>query len=383
MINQQRLIKTFIELAKIPGLSRKERKIANVVSKHLKALGVRTCYDRALAKDGECGNLIGCLDGDRSLPRLLINAHLDTVAPIENFGYRRKGNYIESKGKSILGADDRSGVTVIIEVLKHLVETNLKRPPLEIVFTVAEEIGLVGAKQLDYSLIQAKYGIVLDSDSPLELVISAPQAYRLIFRVYGKSAHAGVSPEKGINAIKIASQAISQMNLGRIDFETTANIGIIQGGTATNIVPELVEARGEARSHNLRKLKAQVEHMRACFQKALKTAERAGEKSKGLPRLEEEIVLEYPKMKVSENSPLVQLLKFAGKKLGKKVITKQGGGGSDANIFNAHKIESIILGSGMEQVHTTEERLNLDQLYLSAQILAKAIELYPKVIAQR
>jgi len=383
MINKERLIKCFIELAKIPGLSRKEKKIAKEVEKHLNALGLKTRYDRALSKDGECGNLIGYLNGDRSLPGLLINAHLDTVGPIENFGYRKRKKYIESAGKSILGADDRSGVAVILEVLRHLVEAKLKRPPLEIIFTVAEEIGLLGAKQLDYSLIQAKYGIVLDSDSPLELVISAPEAYRLIFKVYGKSAHAGVSPEKGINAIKIASQAISQMKLGRIDFETTANIGIIQGGTATNIVPDLVEVRGETRSHNLKKLKAQVEHMRQCFKNAVKKAKKPGKEFSKIPRLEQEIILEYPRMRVLEDSPLVQLFKNAGKELGKEVITKQGGGGSDANIFNAHKIESIILGSGMERVHTTEERLNLDQLYLSAKMLAKAIELYPKIIAQK
>jgi len=381
MIRKERLIKTFTEIAAIPGLSKKEKLIAAELAKRLKKLGIKYKFDRALSGGGQVGNLIAFKEGAKPAPPLMINAHMDTVGPVDNFGWRRKGHFIESRGKSILGADDRSGVAVILEVLTHLVETREPHPPLEIVFTVAEEIGLLGAKALDCSKLCAKHGIVLDSDNPLEPVIAAPEAYKLVFMVYGKEAHAGVSPEKGINAIQIAGKAISRIKLGRIDFETTANLGIIQGGNATNIVPNFVEVKGEARSHNVNKLNRQVEEMRGAFQRAVKEAKRSGAAFAGLPRLEEEIIFDYPKMRLSERNLMVRLIKAAGKAFGKEVIPKVGGGGSDANIFNAAGIECLILGSGMERVHTVGERLNLGQLYLGAQMLAKVIELFPVFIS--
>ncbi len=376
MIKKTRMIKTFIELAQIPGLSRKEKKIAQKVANILKSFGAKVKFDQALAKEGETGNLIAYIKGEDSLPPLLLNAHLDTVGPIENFGWKRKKNFIYSNGKSILGADDRSGVAVILEVLEHLKESKKPHPPLEVVFTVAEEIGLIGAKQLDYSLLKARYGIVLDSDDPSQLVIGAPEAYRMIFKIHGKSAHAGVAPERGINAIQLASRAIARLKLGRIDFETTANIGVINGGTATNIVPELVEVRGEVRSHNRTKLKRQLEKIRKAFQKEVERAQRPEPEFKGLPKLEEEILFDYPLMRLDEGSFLVNLFKEAGSSLGMKITTKIGSGGSDANIFNSRGIETLIMGCGMERVHTTEERLNINWFYQSAKLLARVIELY-------
>ena len=376
MIKKSRLISTFLELAQIPGLSRKEKKIARMVAQKLRQLGAKVKFDRALAREGEVGNLIAYFPGSSDQSPLLLNAHLDTVGPVGEFSYQRRKNYLKSRGKSILGADDRAGVSVILEVLEHLKESKKPHPPLEIVFTVAEEIGLLGAKELDYSLLRAKYGIVLDSDHPCQLVIGAPEAYRLIFKIHGKSAHAGVSPEKGINAIQIASRAISRLKLGRIDSETTANIGIIKGGTATNIIPDYVEVRGEVRSHNRNKLKRQTEKIRETFHKAVAEAKKPGKEFAHLPKLEEEILFDYPLMRLSEDCFLIQLFKKAGEKLGEEIITKIGSGGSDANIFNQHGIETLIMGCGMEQVHTVQEQLNLDWFYLSARLLALVIELY-------
>ncbi len=375
MIKKNRVLKTFLEIARIPGLSKQEGRIAAELAKRLKRLGVKVGFDRALAGEAEVGNLIGHLQGNTSGPPLLLNAHMDTVGPIENWGFRRRGDWLESKGKSILGADDRSGVAVILEVVQHLIESRQTRPDLEIVLTIAEEIGLMGAKALDCSAVKSRYGIVLDSDSPLDLTVAAPEAYKLTFRVHGKSAHAGVAPESGLNAIAIAARAIGRMRLGRIDFETTANLGIISGGNAANIVPDLVEVRGEARSHDRKKLQKQIAHMRGVFKQAVMEAR--SRKFPGLPRLEEEIVFDYPVMKVSPDSVLLKLFRAAAKGLGYEIVTKVGGGGSDANIFNAAGIECVILGSGMDRVHTTEERLNLGHLYLSAQMLARVIELYP------
>jgi len=376
MIKPERLIRTFLEMARIPGLSKNEDRIAAELVRRLQKLGVKYKFDKPFA-GGKVGNLVAYLKGSVSAPPLMLNAHIDTVGPMEHWGFRRTGNWLLSKGKSILGSDDRSGVAVILETLAHLQESQAPCPPLEIVFTVQEEIGLMGSKSLDYKLITARHGIVLDSDSPLQPVIAAPEAYKLVFRVLGKAAHAGVSPETGINAIAIAGKAIAGMKLGRIDFETTANIGVISGGSATNIVPGFAEARGEARSHNNKKLQAQIKHMRNAFKSAVKEAGRAGAEFQGLPRLEEQIIFDYPRMRLPEKSVMVRLLKGAAKALGQELNPKVGGGGSDANIFNAHGIETLILGSGMHQVHTTSERLNLNELFLAAEMLAKAIQLYP------
>ncbi len=381
MIKRERVIRTFIEIARIPGLSRKEGRIAEELCRRLKKLGVRVRFDQGLKGEGEVGNIIGCLPGNLPGPPLLLNAHMDTVGPVDHWGCRRSGKYLVTEGRSILGADNRSGVAVILETLAHLQESRVLHPDLEIVITVAEEIGLLGAKSLDYKMIRSRLGIVLDADSPLEPVIAAPEAYRLNFKVHGKTAHAGVSPERGLNAISIAARAISKIKIGRIDFETTANLGIIQGGTATNIVPDLVEVRGEARSHNRKKIQAQIAQMRSGFQKAVEQAR--SRKFPGLPRLEEEIVFDYPLMKIPERHFLLKLIRAAAKELGKETTPKVGGGGSDANIFNAHKIESVILGSGMQQVHTVEEKLDLDRLHLSARMLAKIVELYPSMLKRK
>jgi len=378
MIKENRLIKTFTAIAGIPGLSKQEKLIAEELARRLRRLGIKCQFDSALKNDGQVGNLIAYVKGNVSAPPLLLNAHMDTVGPIDNHGWRRRGNFLESRGKSILGADDRSGVAVILEVLEHLVESNAPRPPLEVVFTVAEEIGLMGAKQLDRSMLRARHGIVLDSGDPLQPVVAAPQAYKLTFKIRGKAAHAGVSPERGINALAVAAQAISRIRIGRIDFETTANIGIIQSGIATNIVPESAEVFGEARSHNVKKLDAQIKHMRAAFKKAVSEARKPGAAFKGLPRLSEEIDFDYPKMKLTDKSLMVRVIKKASRDLGRQVALTTGGGGSDANIFNSRKIECLIIGSGMERVHSVEERLNLDHLVLSARLVARAVELFPQ-----
>jgi len=377
MINKNRLVKTFLELARIPGLSGKEGLVAAELARRLSRLGIKYHFDIPTRPGNKVGNLIAYIKGNAPGPALLINAHIDTVGPIEPFGCRRRGNFLESKGQSILGADDRSGVAAILEALAHLKESGIRHGPLEIVFTVAEEIGLLGAKALDYKLLSARHGIVLDSDSPLEPVIAAPEAYRLNFQIRGKAAHAGVAPEKGINAIQIASRAISRLRLGRIDFETTANIGLISGGSATNIVPEFAEARGEARSHNRRKLQTQIRQMRMAFRQAVREARLGTRAFAGLPRLSEEIILDYPRMRLDSQSPVLRLMKEAARTLGCKISPKVGGGGSDANIFNAHRIESLVIGTGMEKVHTTSERLNLNQFHLGVQMLVRAIELFP------
>lgn len=376
MIRKQRLVRTFLELVKIPGLSRQEERIAAEVKKRLERLGGKVTFDREILKQGfPVGNMITRFNGARGEP-LILNAHLDTVGPAEKINYRRRGDIIQSAGKSILGADDRAGVAVILEVIEHLKESGVSHPPIEVVFTMGEEIGLVGAKHLEYKRLRGRHALVLDGGKPSEVITRAPQAYRMVFRVIGKESHAGIHPEDGVNAITVASDGISRMKIGRIDFETTANIGVIEGGRATNIVPALVEVRGEARSHDMAKVKRQVAHMRAMMQQAVKKHRRRAAGGGKYPRLEEEIYFDYPAMRVDENGPVMRAVREGAKRAGIRVTTRAGGGGSDANIFNSRGIESAIIGTGMEKVHTTKERIRISRLYKSALLVSETAQAF-------
>jgi tripeptide aminopeptidase len=377
MIRKARLVKSFTELIRIPGLSRHEGLVAAEVKKRLEGLGASVSFDRDVKKLGfATGNLIARVRGEGERRPLLLNAHLDTVGPADKISFIRTRDLIRSTGKSILGADDRAGVAVILEVLRHLREDKIPHPRLDIVFTVGEEIGLIGAKHLDYSRLRARHALVLDGGNPSEVINRAPQAKRLIFRVIGREAHAGIHPEQGVNAIQVASDAIASMKLGRIDFETTANIGLIEGGRATNIVPPLVEVRGEARSHNTQKLEKQVRHMRYMMQGAVKKHRKKKRGAGALPRVEEDIYLDYPLMRVSEKSDLMQAVRLGAKRAGIRMTVRASGGGSDANIFNANGIQAVIIGVGMEQVHTTKERIRISRLYRSAMLVAETVSAF-------
>jgi tripeptide aminopeptidase len=251
-------------------------------------------------------------------------------------------------------------VAAILEVLRTLKEKKLPHPPLRIVFTVAEEIGLSGAKALPAKAFAADFGLVIDGGDINEIVTQAPTQYSLNATVTGRAAHAGLRPEEGINAIKVASQAIVRMRLGRIAKDTTANIGLIEGGTATNIVPERAEIKGEARSHNEKKLKKQVQQM----EKALFDA---GRRSGAQVRIR--IERAYKAFSVGkESEPVALALRVI-----KNSVIKKTGGGSDANIFNERGVPSIILGVGADKVHTTKENLPVGDFVLGTENLLNII----------
>jgi tripeptide aminopeptidase len=310
------------------------------------------------------GNLIGHLKSP-STKHLLLNAHMDTVAPGKGIRPVFKGGTFTSNSETILGADDKSGIAIILEALTVVRENDLPHPNLEIVFTVAEEIGLLGAKNLDYSRIRSRWGIVLDSEAVDAVTTKAPGANHLRYVIHGLAAHAGIAPAKGINAIQIASRAISGMKLGRIDKQTTANIGLIEGGLATNIVANRCEFSGEVRSHSPQKLARYTEAIRSSVRDAIDSIP----KHNGLPRYDEEIVQQYPHMHVPANHPLVRRIRRIGKIQGIDIKIHSGGAGSDANIFNDNGIESIILGTGMKDPHTLNESVRLEDMAKTAQLL--------------
>jgi tripeptide aminopeptidase len=292
---------------------------------------------------------------------------MDTVGPGEGIRPIVEKDRIVTDGKTILGGDCKSGIAVIIELIHQLQEQNLPHGDIEIALTICEEVGLLGAKHLDYSLIRAKTGLVLDSPHPLELTVRAPTADHLRFTVEGLEAHSGVEPEKGVSAIQIAAKAIAGMKLGRIDKETTANIGKIQGGLADNIIPPRVVAEGEARSLKESKLEAQTKHMCDCF-------ERAAAELKG--SVEAQVERAYPAVDMREDSKLAKLCAKAAKNLGKELKFRSAGGASDANIFFNRALEVADLGTGMRSIHTVRESLDLRDFYLCAELTLEVLKLH-------
>jgi tripeptide aminopeptidase len=350
MINKKRLINTFKQLVRIDSLSLREGAVIKHLRRELRALGISSSLAGNVGA-GEIGSLIAYLPSRvKNAPCLLINAHVDTVGPGRGIRLVEKNGYLYSDGKTVLGADDKAGVAALLEALRTIKEKKLEHPALRIIFTVAEEIGLTGAKALPQKVLKADYGLVVDGGDVKEIINQAPSQYSLDATVIGRSAHAGIHPEAGINAIKIAGEAIAGMKLGRIDKETTANIGLIRGGTATNIIPEEVEIRGEARSHNEAKLKRQVERMeRALFSTCRK--HRA--------RLKLRVERTYKSFEVKKNNRMVMLAAGVMRSAGIKYVIKKTGGGSDANIFNERGVPTIIVGVGADSVHTTKENLCL------------------------
>ncbi len=353
-VNRERFLADFLELVQIASPSGREGEVAQALKAKLQRMGLTVEEDEAgEGFGGEQGNLIVKVPGTLpDVPPLLLNAHLDTVVPCEGIKPIVEGEKVRSDGTTILGADNKSGVCVLLELLRVLQEDGVACGPLEVLFTVGEETGLNGAKHLDRWRIHAKVGFVFDSGPPVnKVIVGAPSQKSFRATVKGKAAHAGVSPEKGINAIQLAAKAIAEMPLGRIDHETTANIGLIKGGMATNIIPEEVVIEGEARSHDPRKLDGQIAQMVSLLE---------GEAQKGGGKAEVQVWEVYRAFHITEKDLPAKVVTAALAKMGLTPHWEITGGGSDANIFNAYGIQTVILCCGQESPHSPEnERLDI------------------------
>jgi len=246
-------------------------------------------------------------------------------------------------------------------------ERGLRHPPLEVVFTICEELGLLGARHLDVERVRARRGLVFDSDAVGMVFTRAPGSNHLDVVVHGRAAHAGMAPEEGVSAIQVMAAAVSRMRLGRIDAETTANLGVVHGGRAVNIIPDEVVLRGEARSHDAKKLEAQCAHMLACF-------EEAAEQFPGA-RVSVTIETSYAAMHVSDDAPIMRLVRAAAARAGRSIESAGMGGGCDANILNHRGFEVVNLGTGMREIHTTNEWLKVSDMVAAAEVTLATIEL--------
>lgn len=368
MINEKRLVEQFFKLVQIDSETKNEAAIAKVLKDTFTELGLDVFEDDTTAVTGHgAGNLICTLAATKEqVDPIYFTSHMDTVVPGQGIKPAIKDGYIVSDGTTILGADDKAGLAVMIEVLHVIQEQKLAHGKIEFIITVGEESGLVGAKALDRSLVTAKYGYALDSDGRVgNIIVAAPTQAKVAAKIFGKTAHAGVAPEKGVSAITIAAKAISRMPLGRIDAETTANIGRFQGGQQTNIVCDFVDILAEARSLVPEKMEAQVQKMKEAF--VMAAVEMGG-------RAEVEVTVMYPGFKYGDGDHVVEIAKQAAAKIDRTCELQQSGGGSDANVIAGFGIPTVNLAVGYEDIHTTNERIPVEELTKLAEMVLAIIE---------
>ncbi|MCM3122314.1 MULTISPECIES: M20/M25/M40 family metallo-hydrolase [unclassified Mesobacillus] len=368
MINNERLLNEFLELVQIDSETKYETEIARVLKQKFEDLGVEVFEDDTTAQTGHgAGNLICTLEGTKEgVDTIYFTSHMDTVVPAKGVKPSIKDGYVVTDGTTILGADDKTGLAVMLETIRVLKEQSIPHGTIQFIITVGEESGLVGAKALDSSLVKAKYGYALDSDGKVgNIIVAAPTQAKVSAVIHGKTAHAGVAPEKGVSAITIAAKAVARMPLGRIDEETTANIGRFQGGTQTNIVADRAEILAEARSLIPEKMEAQVAKMKEAFESA---AQEMGGKA------EVDIQVMYPGFKFGEGDLVVELAKKAAAKIGRSSELLHSGGGSDANVIAGFGIPTVNLAVGYEEIHTTNERMPIEELEKLAEMVIALIQ---------
>lgn len=368
MINEQRIVDLFIELVQVDSETKHEEKIAVVLKEKFTALGVEVVEDDAKEKTGHgANNLICTLSATKEgVDTIYFTSHMDTVVPGNGIKPSIENGYIKSDGTTILGADDKAGLAAMLEAITVLKEENIAHGKIEFIITVGEESGLVGAKALDSSLVTAKFGYALDSDGKVgDIIVAAPTQAKVNATIYGKTAHAGVAPERGVSAITIASRAISKMPLGRIDKETTANIGRFEGGTQTNIVCDRVDILAEARSLIPEKMEAQVAKMKEAFETAAQ--EMGG-------RAEVDIKVMYPGFKFGDGDHVVEVAKKAVANIDRPSRLLQSGGGSDANVIAGFDIPTVNLAVGYEDIHTTNEKIPVEELVKTSELVVSIIK---------
>ncbi len=376
-VNRERLAANFTELCEIDSPSRKERRMLERLRTIFSELGAAEIFedDSAAQTGSECGNLIVRFDGTLDLAPIFFSCHMDTVQPAEGVKVKRIGDLFTSAGETILGSDDKSGLAACVEALRLVREGTIPIRPLELVITTCEEIGLVGAKALDPTLVRAKEGYALDSTGFAKVVTHAPALNRITITIQGVAAHAGLHPEWGVNALVLAGQALAKVATGRIDEETTANFGTIQGGAAANIVPEKVVIEAEVRSHSMEKLAKVTEEIRGIFETTVAQWSDPTGSAKGTPQVDVEVRQDFTAMHLNQEDPVLRRIAAAARSIGMELTYEKAGGGSDANIFNGHGLATAIVATGMTNVHSTNEQVELqDMVDLSRLLIALLTE---------
>jgi tripeptide aminopeptidase len=347
----------FRDLAAIPSPSGRERAVADRTLAYLRDLGLDPTEDDAGARIGsDIGNIHVALpptDDGGGTP-IFLNAHLDTVPPTAPIDPEVRNGVVVNSHDTILGADNKAAVAVMLAAVADLVRSGRSHAGVELVLTPMEEVGLRGAKEFDTSLLRATVGYCYDHAAPIgNIVLAAPTQRTVRFRFVGRAAHAGIAPEEGRSAVVAAARAIADMPLGRIDPETTANVGIVRGGIAGNIIPPECLVEAEARSRNPSRLREQVQAMLDAATFAANLAE---------CELESRIEPEYEGYRFGRADPAVRLAARALEACGREPVYIESGGGADANVWNARGLQCVNLCNGMAEIHTASEHIAASDL---------------------
>lgn len=351
MINRDRLVKTFTDLVQIDSPSGEEEAMAQELTRRLEALGFSVKRD-------DYGNIVA---DDGGADPILLSAHMDTVEPGRGIKPSVDGDRIVSDGTTILGGDCKCGVAAILEALESAYEDGVAHHGIEVAFTREEEIGLVGARNLDFSMINAKEAIVFDGEGPVSQITSASPTYiGFDIEVTGRAAHAGVEPEKGISAIRIAAELIVRLPQGRLDEESTFNIGTIEGGSVRNTVAETTIIRGEFRSRNLETL----DDVRFQISEALKEVRGMFPEAE----LDDHLHTEFETYTLSSDDPATARVTDALRRLGLEPDMRPSGGGTDGNVFRLRGISSVVVGMADHGMHTVREYVIIPELVDTAHL---------------
>jgi tripeptide aminopeptidase len=351
------VVDLFVELAALPSPPGEERPVADVVTRYLRELGLTVEEDDAGAHVGSTmGNLFCRLEpsGNGGGTPLFFCAHLDTVPAEGPLQPVIEDGFVRNAGGTILGADNKAAVAAMLAGARRVLAENRPHPGIELLFTPKEEVGLLGAAAFDQHRLRARIGFVYDQAAPIgDVILGAPHSQALEVRFHGRAAHAGMYPEEGRSAIAAAARAIADLRLGRLDEETTANIGLIQGGSGTNIVPEWCTLSAEARSHEERKLRDLVQEMVDAFAFAASLED---------CEVETQVSKSYRGYRFKRDDAVVRIAHAALERAGYSPRYGLSGGAADANVFNERGLACLNLANGMQDIHTPDERIRVEDL---------------------
>ena len=377
---ERRALAHLMDLLAVEGLSGREGKVASAITKKLKRAGCKASWishdnvHKKIPHDYEIGNLIVKLPGTRKGPRRLFMGHMDTVPLCRGAVPVKKGGVIVSKGSTALGGDNRTAVGAIVSMVEHVLENKLPHPPITLLFTVGEEVGLWGARFVSLrNLGNPKQGFNIDGGNPASITIGAIGADRWEAKVHGRSSHAGVHPEDGISASLIAARAIAEVAekgfFGKIEKGRsfgTSNVGTLTGGEATNQVTDYVYVKGECRSHS----KAFLARITGAYEKAFQRAARSVKNASGEHgRVEWHAQRDYDAFRMSKRALPVKMAQRAAKDLGLEPSLRIGNGGLDANYMNAKDLDTVTLGAGQHKPHTVDEYVEISEYLDGARML--------------
>ena len=366
---KKRICREFARLVEIDAPSFGERQMADYLKKKLAELGAEVEEDKAgEVIGGNAGNILGILKGTLPGPPVFLCAHMDTVEP----ALHKKAVFLEdgtitSAGDTVLGADDAAGLVQILEGIRMVQEAGCPHRDLEILFPAAEEVYTKGSSAFDFTKLRGKEAYVLYLSGPVGMAAAkAPSLISFQITIQGKAAHAGFEPKKGIHAIVAAAKAIAEVPQGHLDQDTTCNVGLIKGGTATNIVPEACMVQGEIRSFAHEKALACMENIKRIFEKE---AENAGASCQA------EIEIHLEAYETEKTEVVVRHFQKACKDLGLPGGLTETFGGSDNNSFAKHGIPGLVLSNGMYQAHSTKEYTTYEDLEKGAKLIARLIQM--------